>query len=70
VPLSSDSLNGDDCFVLDLGKGRDILVFAPKGARKMEKFKATQAANDIRDEDHAGNAEVVIIGGEGVSTIM
>jgi len=27
----------------------------------MEKFKATQVANDIRDEDHAGNSEVIII---------
>ncbi len=34
----------------------------PAGARKMEKFRATQVANDIRDEDHAGNSEVVIIG--------
>ena len=34
----------------------------PPGARRMEKFKATQAANEIRDEDHAGDAEVVIIG--------
>ena len=34
----------------------------------MEKFRATQAANEIRDEDHAGNAEVVIIGEEGISS--
>ena len=30
----------------------------------MEKFRATTAANEIRDEDHAGGAEVVIIGEE------
>ena len=34
----------------------------PPGARKMEQFRATQIANEIRDEDHAGNAEVEIIG--------
>lgn len=28
----------------------------------MEKFKATQVANEIRDEDHAGDANVEIIG--------
>ena len=35
----------------------NILLFPSS----MEKFKATQVANDIRDEDHAGDAEVVII---------
>ena len=39
-----------------------ILVLMPPGARKMEQFRATQVANEIRDEDHAGNAEVEIIG--------
>ena len=34
----------------------------PPGARKMEQFRANQIANEIRDEDHAGNAEVEIIG--------
>ena len=28
----------------------------------MEKYKATMVANDIRDEDHAGDSTVVIIG--------
>lgn len=37
-------------------------VYMPKGARKMEKFRANQAANEIRDEDHAGDANVEIIG--------
>ena len=55
-------LNKSDCFILDLGKGHDILVYMPAGARRMEKFKATQAANEIRDEDHAGDANVEIIG--------
>ena len=38
------------------------MVYMPPGARTMEKFRATTAANEIRDEDHAGAGEVVIIG--------
>ena len=56
------SLNKSDCFILDGGKNHGILVLMPPGARKMEQFRATQIANEIRDEDHAGNAKVVIIG--------
>ena len=33
----------------------------PPGASKMEQFKATHAANQIRDEDHAGSATVEIL---------
>jgi len=61
VPLSVSSLNRSDCFILDGGKNHGILVLMPPGARKMEQFRATQVANEIRDEDHAGNAEVEII---------
>jgi hypothetical protein len=50
--MSPDAMNQEDCFILDLGKGHDILVYMPKGARRMEKFRATQAANEIRDEIH------------------
>ena len=45
-----------------LSKGHDILVYMPPGSRRMERFRATTAANEIRDEDHAGEGEVVIIG--------
>ena len=55
-------MNKEDCFILDLGKGHDVLVYMPPGARRMEKYKATMAANEIRDEDHAGDANVEIIG--------
>ena len=34
----------------------------PEGARKMEQFRAVQVANEIRDEDHAGNATVEVAG--------
>ena len=62
VPLAASSLNKSDCFILDLGKNHDILVLMPPSARRMEKFKANQVANEIRDEDHAGNAEIKLIG--------
>ena len=38
------------------------MVLMPPGARRMEKFKANQVANEIRDEDHAGNEEIKLIG--------
>ena len=61
VPVDISSLNKTDCFILDCGKAHDVFVYMPPGARKMEKFRAIQAANEIRDEDHAGDAEVKII---------
>ena len=51
-------MNKGDCFILDGGKNHPILVYMPTGARKMEQFRAIQ----IRDEDHARNAEVEILG--------
>ncbi|XP_059094950.1 gelsolin, cytoplasmic-like isoform X1 [Tigriopus californicus] len=61
VPMSPESMNKSDCFILDLGRDHDVLVYMPPGARKMERFKATQTANEIRDEDHAGEGTVEII---------
>ena len=61
VDFCLSSLNKSDAFVLDGGKEQNIFVYMPSGVSSMEKFKATQVANDIRDEDHAGNSEVIII---------
>ena len=61
VEFAFSSLNKSDCFVLDAGKGQDVLVLMPEGASPFERFKATQVANDIRDEDHAGDANVEVI---------
>jgi hypothetical protein len=44
VPLSVTSMNRSDCFVLDCGKGKSILIYMPAGARKMEKFRAIQVS--------------------------
>lgn len=61
VALDPAVLNTNDCWILDGGKGHTIFVYMPPGASKMENFKGTQVANEIRDEDHAGNATVEII---------
>ena len=55
-------MNKSDCFILDCGKSKDILVFMPSGARRVEKYKASQAALEIKNEDHAGHGKVEIIG--------
>ena len=61
VPIDGASINKSDCWILDQGKDGKILVYMPPGASKMEQFKATDAANQIRDEDHAGSATVEIL---------
>ena len=63
-------MNKSDCFILDGGKDHSILVYMPAGARKMEQFRAVQVANEIRDEDHAGNAEVEVIGKKEVKQLF
>lgn len=54
-------MNKGDCFVLDTGKG-EVLVYVGAESRLAEKTRATLAANNIRDQDHAGRATVTIIG--------
>uniref|UniRef100_A0A0K2UCV6 Gelsolin-like domain-containing protein n=1 Tax=Lepeophtheirus salmonis TaxID=72036 RepID=A0A0K2UCV6_LEPSM len=61
IALDPDLVNQSDCYVLDLGKGHDILVYRPPGAKRVEKFKSSLVANEIRDEDHAGDANVVLL---------
>jgi len=60
VPTKISSLNRFDSFILDLGKGKGIMVFRPRGTNVFEKIKATAVANDIINEDHAGKERVVI----------
>jgi gelsolin len=60
VDLAISSMNKGDCFILDVG--RTILVYVGKSAKRIEKIKAISAANQIRDQDHAGRATVQIIG--------
>lgn len=54
-------MNKGDCFVLDAGK--KIYVYMGNGSKKIERLKAIQAANQVRDQDHAGKAKIIILGG-------
>ena len=53
-------MNKGDCFILDAGK--DIYVYMGQKSKRTERLKAISAANQIRDQDHAGRAQVQIIG--------
>ena len=53
-------MNKGDCFVLDAGK--TIYVYMGNGSKKVERLKAIQAANLVRDQDHGGKAKIVILG--------
>ncbi|ENN79901.1 hypothetical protein HUJ04_003671 [Dendroctonus ponderosae] len=59
VDPNISSMNKGDCFILDLG--RNIYVYVGTAARRVEKLKATAAANQIRDQDHAGKSTVTIV---------
>lgn len=54
------SMNEGDCFILDVGK--NIYVYIGTKSKRIERLKAITAANQIRDQDHAGKAHVHIIG--------
>lgn len=57
-------MNNGDCFILDAG--RNIYVYVGTKARRIEKLKAVNAANQIRDQDHAGKAKVIIVGKQNI----
>ncbi|XP_050081453.1 gelsolin isoform X1 [Anopheles maculipalpis] len=59
VPLTIGSMNKGDCFILDAGY--DIYVYVGASAKRVEKIKAISAAGQIRDQDHAGRANVHIL---------
>lgn len=58
--LNAAAMNKGDCFILDAGK--QIFVYVGQKSKRTERLKAISAANQIRDQDHAGRAEVHIIG--------
>jgi len=60
VPLDVSSMNKGDCFVLDCGKV--IYVYMGSSCKRIESLKAIQAANQVRDQDHAGKAKIIILG--------
>lgn len=59
VNLDASSMNKGDCFILDAGK--EIFVYMGQKSKRVERLKAISAANQIRDQDHAGRAQIQII---------
>lgn len=58
MPLSLESLNSSDVFILDLGE--KIIVWAGSAATGMEKNKALTYTIALRDDkDHKGTAQVI-----------
>uniref|UniRef100_A0A3Q1F6S3 Scinderin like a n=1 Tax=Acanthochromis polyacanthus TaxID=80966 RepID=A0A3Q1F6S3_9TELE len=59
VEFSWSSFNKDDSFIIDLGKC--IYNWSGSESNYFERLKATQVANDIRDNERNGRAEVIQI---------
>ncbi|XP_059054984.1 gelsolin-like [Achroia grisella] len=59
VEPSIDSMNKGDCFILDVD--HTIYLFVGDQSKSVEKIKAISVANQIRDQDHNGRADVEII---------
>jgi gelsolin len=60
VNLEASAMNKGDCFILDAGK--EIFLYVGQKSKRIERLKAISAANQIRDQDHAGRTPVHIIG--------
>ncbi|XP_054896580.1 gelsolin a isoform X2 [Poeciliopsis prolifica] len=58
VPVSWDSFNQGDCFILDLGA--EIYQWCGSQSNRFEKLKATQVAKGIRDNERSGRARVYV----------
>ncbi len=57
--MSVRSMNKGDCFILDTPTL--IWVYVGKFSKRVEKLKAIQAANQIRDQDHGGRIKIQMI---------
>ncbi|KAM9206332.1 gelsolin isoform 3-T3 [Dugong dugon] len=56
VPMSWESFNTGDCFILDLGN--EIYQWCGSESNSFEKMKATQVSKGIRDNERSGRARV------------
>ncbi|KAK7802514.1 hypothetical protein U0070_018253 [Myodes glareolus] len=56
VPVSWDSFNNGDCFILDLGN--NIYQWCGTNSNRFERLKATQVSKGIRDNERSGRAQV------------
>jgi hypothetical protein len=52
-------LNKSDVFILE--DGNDILQFNPPGSSHIERIKANVYAKKIRDEEHCGKANLIVL---------
>ncbi|XP_016011409.2 gelsolin isoform X2 [Rousettus aegyptiacus] len=59
VPVSWDSFNNGDCFILDLGN--DIYQWCGSNSNRFERLKATQVSKGIRDNERSGRARVHVV---------
>lgn len=60
VTPNISSMNQGDCFILDTGDL--IYVYIGEKSRNIEKIKAIEAAQAVRDQDHAGKLKIEIVG--------
>nr|XP_056712977.1 scinderin isoform X2 [Euleptes europaea] len=59
VPLSWESFNKGDCFIVDLGT--EIYQWCGSTCNKYERLKATQVAMGIRDNERNGRAQLIVV---------
>lgn len=59
VPLSIESLNHSDVFILD--DNTTIYQWSPENSSKMEQLKASVFAKKIRDDDHCGKGQLIFM---------
>lgn len=59
MPIEIGSLNVGDCFILD--SSANVFLYVGPQSGRMERIKAIQAANAIRDDVHHGRSTVKII---------
>ncbi|KAF7644207.1 hypothetical protein LDENG_00226000 [Lucifuga dentata] len=68
VPLSWDSFNSGDTFILDLGE--EIIQWSGSHSNPFEKLKATRVSKSIRDNECCGRAKLLICEGGAESEKM
>ncbi|XP_021109827.1 adseverin isoform X2 [Heterocephalus glaber] len=69
VPLSWDSFNKGDCFIVDLGSElnsgpcacEEIYQWCGSSCNKYERLKASQVAIGIRDNERKGRSQLIVV---------
>ncbi|NP_033158.2 scinderin isoform 2 [Mus musculus] len=59
VPLSWESFNKGDCFIIDLGT--EIYQWCGSSCNKYERLKASQVAIGIRDNERKGRSQLIVV---------